>query len=420
MSAISTPKAVGRWQSPLIGAVVVWVLLFAGWMAWSAWRSADLRARARSAAEREDWERNWALLTRLAWYKPNDREVLTLRAQAALNLGDKLAAARLLARIPPSAPEAVEARLAQGRLLLEAFRLQDAEAAYRDCLRIDPGSDAARLALIAILAVQHRSRDYEAEAWALFHRGGEPIKALRLLAEAAPTIPPDTFARTADLGDVLRRCLAADAADVHTRLALARFERGRGDIDEALRLIEPCLRTPPAVPEAELEWAACLLDEGEPDRLRPLFENPADSVRGLASFWLLRGEWARRQGLDDEALRSYREAVRLDPRSADAHYRLGLALRDGGPEAARHMEIARKARALKDAVAQVSDKSREPAQFVHLGRLCAELGRDREARAWFALALRVDPDHDEARAAYMALDPGRGTGRGEAAGVAPR
>ena len=62
-----------------------------------------------------------------------------------------------------------------------------------------------RQALIAILAVQHRSRDYEAEAWALFDRGGEPIKALRLLAEAAPTIPPDTFARTADLGDVLRR-----------------------------------------------------------------------------------------------------------------------------------------------------------------------------------------------------------------------
>ena len=84
------------------------------------------------------------------------------------------------------------------------------------------------------------------------------------------------------------------------------------------------------------------------------------------------------------------------------------------------MEIAQKARALKEAVAQVPDKSRDPAQFVHLGRLLAEIGRDREARAWFSLALRVDPDHAEARAAYMALDPGRAAGIGEAAGVAPR
>ena len=127
------------------------------------------------------------------------------------------------------------------------------------------------------------------------------------------------------MGDVLRRCLIADADDEHTRLALAHFERGRGRIDEALRLLEPSLRTAPANPEVVLEWAACLLDEGEGDRLRSLFENPEDSLRGLGSFWLLRGEWARRQGLEAEALENYREAIRLDPRSPDAYYRLGLA-----------------------------------------------------------------------------------------------
>ena len=244
-----------------------------------------------------------SLLDRLSWYKPDDRNVLHLQVQAALGRGEPAVAARLLARVPSSAPDAVEARLAQGRLLMEAFLPREAEAAFRDCLRLDPEADAARLALIAILAVQRRSRDYEAEAWALFDRGGEPLKALRLLAQAGPAIPPDTFTRSADLGDVLRRCLAADADDPHTRLALAHFERGRGRIDEALRLLEPCLRDPPSSPEAVLEWAACLLDEGEVDRLRPLFEDPADSLRGLASFWLLRGEWARRQGLEDDAAR---------------------------------------------------------------------------------------------------------------------
>ena len=132
---------------------------------------------------------------------------------------DPTAAAALLARVPASSPDAVEARLSQGRLLMQAFRPREAEAAFRDCLRLDPGSDAARLALIAILAVQNRSRDYKAEAWRLVDRGDEPIKALRLLAQSAPSIPPDTFTRAADIDDVLRRCLAADAEDVQTRLA---------------------------------------------------------------------------------------------------------------------------------------------------------------------------------------------------------
>ena len=398
------PKTIGRRQAPMIATAVVGVLLAAGWPAWSTWRSADLWGRARAAAGLADWERTETLLDRLTWYDPVNRDVLGLRVQAALGRGDLVAAARLSARVPASAPDAVAARFTAGRLFIQAFRPREAEAALRDCLRLDPDSDAARLALIAILALQHRSREYEAEAWAMFERRGEPIKALRLLAQAGPAIPPDTFARTADMGDVLRRCLAADPEDLRTRLALARFERERGGIDDALRLLEPCLTTSPLDPQATLEWAACLLDEGELELPRPQFEHPSDSLRGLASFWLLRGEWARRQGLNADVLDNYREAIRLDPRSADAYYRLGIALGNLEPEAARCLEVARKARELKDAVAEVSDRSRDPVPFVRIGRLCAEIGRDREAEAWFVLALRSDPNHVEARAALDSLD----------------
>jgi len=399
----------------MIESAVGGMLLAAGWMVWTAWRSANLRARAQSAAGRADWDRAAKLLDRLSWYKPDDRNVLRLRVQAALGRGDLVVAAKLLARVPSSAAEAVEARLAQGRLLIQAFLLREAEAAFRDCLRLDPKVDEARLALIAILAVQRRGSDYETEAWALLEKGAEPIKALRLLAQAAPAIPPDTFTRTADMGDVLRRCLAADPDDPNTRLALAHFERGRGRVDEALRVLEPCLLNPESSTRALalLEWAACLLDDGELDRLRSLFEHPADSVRGLGKFWLLRGEWARREGLEAEALDNYREAIRLDPRSSDAYYRLGLALREAGPEAARCLEVSQKARDLKDFVARISDRSRDPAQLVRAGRLCAEIGRYREARAWFSVALRANPRHAEARAALETLDSEQAARRGD-------
>src|SRR5690348_17702038 len=56
------------------------------------------------------------------------------------------------------------------------------------------------------------------------------------LHDALPILPPDTFTRSADLGDVLRQCLAADADDPHTRLALAHFERGRGRDRKSTRL----------------------------------------------------------------------------------------------------------------------------------------------------------------------------------------
>jgi tetratricopeptide (TPR) repeat protein len=397
----------------MIGPAVGGMLLAAGWMVWTAWRSADLRARAQSAASRADWDRTAKLLDRLSWYNPDDRNVLRLRVQAALGRGDLVVAARLLARVRSSAAEAVEARLAQGRLLIRAFLLREAEAAFRDCLRLDPKADEARLALIAILAVQRRGSDYETEAWALLKKGAEPIKALRLLAQAAPAIPPDTFTRTADMGDVLRRCLAADPDDPNTRVALAHFERNRGRIDEALRLLEPCLLHPDSNPRAVLEWAACLLDDGELDRLRSLFEHPADSVRGLGEFWLLRGEWVRRKGLETESLDNYREAIRLDPRCSEAYYRLGLALREAGPEATRCLEVSQKARNLKDCVARISDHSRDPDQLVRAGRICAEIGRYREARAWFSVALSTNPRHAEARAALETLDSEQAARRGD-------
>ncbi len=420
MPAILSPKSPARWRPPVIAAVVSGALLGAGWMGWAAWRSSDLSARAGAAAGRGDWVRAGVLLERLAWYRPDDLGVLNMRVQAALGRGDAVAAAVLLARVPASAPGAVEARLTQGRLLMEAFRPRAAEAAFRDCLRLDPRADEARLALIAILAVQGRGRDYDAEAWALFEKGGEPIKALRLLAQSSPAIPPDTFTRTADLGDVLRRCLDADPDDPNTRLAVARFERKRGRTDDALRVLEPCLRTRPVDPEATLEWAACLLDEGEHDPLHALFEHPEESMKGRASFWSLRGEWARRTGRNSEALDNHREAVRLDPRSPDARYRLGLALGDAGPEAARCREVARQARELKDLVAHISDRSRDTVRFNRVGRLCAEMGRTRETRAWFALSLRVDPNDAEARAGYDALGPRQAPGRGGADGTPSR
>lgn len=410
MPAISTPKA-GSSRTWLIAMAFVVILTAGGWKGWKAWRSADLRSRLRAAVVGSDQAQIAKLLKRLAWYIPDDRAVLNMQVQNALQRSEPVEAARLLARVPSSAPDVAEIRLQQARLLIQAFRPREAEAALRDCLDLDPGNDPARMTLIAIFALQHRARDYDDEAWRLFDQGSEPIKALRFLAQAAPVIPPDTFTRTADLGDVLRQCLSADPNDLYTRLALCRFERERGAIAEARGLVEPCLKVPEIYPDASIEWALCLLDEGDLDGLRPYFDQPSASVRNLGSFRFLRGEWFRRQGLTAQSVDDYREAIRLDPRSADAYYRLGLALRDNVAGASRYLDVAKKARELKDAVTDVSDRSRDPLQLAHVGRLCAEIGRVREARAWFSLALKYDPNQAAIRKDLQAHDTPRAPSR---------
>jgi tetratricopeptide (TPR) repeat protein len=386
-------------------AVVIVVVLAVGWAALATWRPAALRASIRESARRAEWNQAEDLLSRLAWYRRDDREARNLCIEAALSSGDPAAAARFLGGVPDRAPDVVEARLAQGRLWLQAFRPREAEAAFRGCLRRDPGSDAARLALIAILAIQGRAREYEAEAWALHDRGAEPLKALRLLAQAEPAIPPDTLSRTSDLGSLLRRCLAADPLDPLTRIALARFEREGGRIDEALRLLEPFRGDAWAPSEARLELAACLLDDGEAERLDRFFSDLPGPLEGLSQYWMLRGEWAHLSGRPPEALTCFRTAVRLDPRDPEAHYRLGRALRAAGREheAAAEMEVARKAQELKDLVSKIPDTTRDADVLAGAGRLCALIGRDREARAWLQLALEVNPGYTEARAALEDL-----------------
>ena len=137
-----------------------------------------------------------------------------------------------------------------------------------------------------------------------------------------------------------------------------------------------------------LEWAACLLDEGEVDRLRPLFEDPADSLRGLGvSSGCSGASGPADRGWRTTRLANYREAIRLDPRSPDAYHRLGLALREAGPEAARCLEVSQKAARPEGC------RGADPGPLVHSRSTrprrttLHEIGRHREARAWFSLAL---------------------------------
>jgi tetratricopeptide (TPR) repeat protein len=372
-----------------------------GWLGWSAGRTGMLRREASAAVKVTDWGRAEAALARLSWYRPDDLEAIRLRVEIAERRGDLGAALRALAVVPDSIPESPSAHVRRGLILKELYRPREAEAAFRAALRREPRLPEPRRELVALLGIERRADEQEKELWELHDRAGCPIEALRLLAQSTVTIPRGTLAKTSDEGAVLERCLAADPDDSHLRPPLARFYRLRGETDAARRLLESWLRDHPDDPSARVEWLACLVDEGDVDGASSWFESPPSSCRGFADFERLRGDWLTLQGKSTEAIPAYREAVRLAPREPEVRYRLAQALRASGrlDEATEALTYHCRLQDLAVLAAGVAEDHPALDRINEVGRVCRTLGRQREARAWFAQALRLDPSNAEARAA---------------------
>jgi thioredoxin-like negative regulator of GroEL len=394
----------------LAAGLLAWV----GWLGWEAYRSGALLSEARAAAQVGAWDRVESALARRAWYRPTDPEAIELRVEAAMSRGDREGAVHALAAVPEWSRIAVSARLMRGRLLKELYRPAEDIDELRACLRLDPGQVEARRELIIIFGIERRAREQAAELWELHDRGGAAIEALRLLAQSTVTIPPGALAKDADEGSVLRRCLDTTPDDPALPAALAYFLRNRGRVAEARAILEPWLRSGRGGPDIRLEDLACLLDEGDVESARPWLEPPQMALQEQGRYWRLRADWLRLQERSGEALESDREAVRRNPRDPESRYRLAQSLRAAGlvREADEAMAYHQGLQRLGSLASQNSETAPDLDRLVEIARLCHELGRDREARGWYAAVLRIAPSHAEA-SRFLAEPPPRDGGPGE-------
>jgi tetratricopeptide (TPR) repeat protein len=348
-----------------------------------------------------------AALALRAGYEPGDLDAVEVRVQAALQSGNREVALRALATVPESSPLAENAHFWRGRILKELYRPAAAIAELRACLRLNPGRIEAHRELILIFGIERRAGDQEAQLWLLHDRAGGAIEALRILAQSTVIIPPGALAENADEGTVLRRCLETTPDDPWLPAPLAYFLRNRGRVDEARALLQPWLHSARTQPEIRVEDLACLLDDGDVEAAREWLERPVESLEEFGRYWLLRGDWLRMSDRSQDALESYREAVRREPRDPEIRYRLAGALRTAGlvREADAALDHHRKLVALSLLAARIAETAPDASLLAQAGQLCNELGRAREARAWYAAALRVDPAHAEARAFLARPEP---------------
>lgn len=391
------------------GGILAVVAVMLGWVALRGMPAADpdrlwQQARLDLVAGRHDQAAD--TLRRLATLReptPLDR---MLRAQVAMARERPEEAIEQLSTIPDDHPGAVQARLQVGQLELRRGRLRAAEESLLAAVALDPeGKKArnevvkARRELVYIYGMQLR-RD----------RLGEQFRALSKLS---PLTFDEAFLWCLTRGSVwepqeqaddLQRFLEADPTDRQSRLALADSLRRLLQFDRAEEVLAPL---PDSDPDARAARVKLALDRGEDDRVEALLaEGPEDH----AELAKLRGRRSVARGEPAESVRHYRRAVKADPDDRDALFALGQALQaTGDPEdPAPYFERARKLNELATLVQRAAPERREartdPELMRDLGAACEAVGRFAEAKAWYSLAIGINPLDAEAQRAIFRLN----------------
>ena len=306
-------------------------------------------------------------LERLLWQDPtlDDPVLLQLRWLRLLQQGGETQRVdALLQQLMVVLPEDDRPLLARIDMAQHSRRPEAVLAGRRALLARHPGQRQATLNLV--------------EALIGANQGAEALEALAALVKADPS------ARDADLIYLEARATAThDPAkargllmaaaqahpDVKIYLALADLEQGRGQVDEAVQALRDAVKLAPDDGAIQLRLARLLLQKGfvrdavttletvlmrspkhveAAEALGDALREQGNNLGAVAAYRRALAQAPKQAGLllkvarielqelgqVQEALRTLRLAVQLDPKDPEAQYYLGFAMRDSGHAAA--------------------------------------------------------------------------------------
>lgn len=367
--------------------------------AWAGWTRLGPSADRTRATLYEDVEagRLDRCESALAWLSRHDRltsQDLLARARVA-HARDRLdEALDALRKIPDGDDLAAPARLQAARLELSRDRNRGAEAALKAALAAAPRLAAARLELIRLYARQQRLEELDEQFEALAEQGLLDFTYLGFWGMTRNL----KWEPESDV-EALRRAVQADPGDRASRLALAEGLRrlGKGALAEPLLIALP---TDDA--DARVLRAALALDRSDVDEASALL---AEGDAAHAATARMRGLLAMAQRDHDGAVESLRAALALRPDDRRSLHALGtvLTLLDREAEAAPYLDAARRYDALTALTARLTEAASSTDADLHrrLGAANEAVGRRTEARAWYRLAIGLNPlDSDSQRGLF--------------------
>ncbi len=270
-----------------------------------------------------------------------------------------------------------------GNLQLRAKNLPAAEAAYRDAIRLDPGYAAPHNGLGNVLCNQGDHARGEAAyraAIRLDARDEMPHNGLgNALAEQGKLVPAAAAYRAA---------IALNPKSPLPHSGLGHVLARNNDLTGAAAAFREAARLAPSDPAAPFNLGLALSNSGdEAGAVAPL-RRAAELAPADADTWAALGKVLRRTGDLRGSEAAYREAVRLAPAEASYHNALGAALED-------LWELGAAAEAYREAL-RLDPKF--GLAHANLGDVCRKQGRHADAVAAYRAALALSPDIRFARA----------------------
>jgi tetratricopeptide (TPR) repeat protein len=319
-----------------------------------------------------------------------------LRAQLAMARNNYDEAIEDLARVPDEHYMASQARMLAGQTELRHDRVRRAEELFRAALKLDPRLVQAHRELIFIYGMQVRRSELSDEFMVL-----SKLSELTFDNVFHWGLLRNNSWEPGELITTLAKYVAADPGDRWSRLTLAETYRRMDRFDEAESVIAGLPAGDPHV--IELRARIALDHQGQDEAERLLAQGPPDDPL-LAR---LRGRLALSRREANAAVANFRIAYAADPEDRDTLFGLIAALELAGDKSAalplrEHVGRLDRLNSLIQR-ASVLDARTNAGLLRELGSACADLGRKYEARAWYKLAITLDPFDAESQQALFRL-----------------
>lgn len=276
---------------------------------------------------------------------------------------------------------AAEARYRAAEILiLRMFQPTPAEARLRESLRLRPTHGAAQHHLAALLGLCGERQEAIQLRLSRIRQGNFTDVDLLVLALGDSIDDP-----------AMRQQIShASPDDPLTWLMQATEAIQNRDHQSAERLLRKVLMQRPNQIAAVSKLGRLLLESGDESAFRVWLSELPSSADASSEVWLVRGNWASRQGDDGAALRCYAEAALRDPASLSANYQLSRSLTDLGrtADAAPYADRASSLHELAIAAKQYLSDGSELA-VARLVELSRRSGLPWEAWGWHQIQMRL-------------------------------
>jgi tetratricopeptide (TPR) repeat protein len=250
-------------------------------------------------------------------------------AAAYAETGDRERALTTLKALVAGHPDSADAYFDLGLFYAKDDKPESKEAAvteFQEASRLDPGANAARLALGQVLLALQRYSDAIRVLLESTRREPKNADGFSALAAAYQRVGKNDSAIAA-----LTQAVTCDPKDPTLRFQLGMLLAQSGKTSEAIQQLQVAERMKPSDAELHHQLALLLEKTGDTERARAeqgrfkASQSQRDNETSIAKF-NEEGNRFLNSGNPKDAAESYRKAVRLKPSDAKLHYNLSLAL----------------------------------------------------------------------------------------------